>query len=798
MRSLTLYLLFMGLGVLLLAQSTSPSTAQNSHKISGLVNNDSGQPLEYATITVLAVQDSSIVSGTVTNAKGTFTLEVPEGKYWVRMAFMGYKPWYSELLQLTGKKSRIQLPEVVMVPQATTLDEVEISAEKSRVELALDKKIFHVGKDLSSAGATASEILQNIPSVTVDPEGNVKLRGSSEVRILIDGKPSGLVSFKGGQGLQQLQGSLIESVEVITNPSARYEAEGMAGIINIVLKKNRKKGFNGSFELITGNPANHGVSANVNYRYKKINFFINYGLSYRIQPNIGSLYQEVYNPDTTLIQRQESGGQREGWNNNIRGGLDYFFNERNIFTASYRFQRMDGKRVNNFRYEDYLFRGDNLIGTSLRDQYEEEQEPYSEYVLTYKKLFSKKGHELTIDARYLNYWENSDQTFTEVTFTPQESQATGTTMVQRSINDEFEDQYLVQLDYIQPIGNEGKLEAGIRSSFRDMENDFLATEKNAQGEFVTIPQFDNIFLYKENIQAVYGILGNKSSGFSYQAGLRVEATDVNTVLEETNEENPRKYTNLFPSAHATFHLPGQNDLQVSYSRRIRRPVYRDLSPFVTLANGRNFFSGNPDLDPEYTDAFEIGHLKYFDKGSLSSAIYYRYSQATIQRIRLVDEIGFATTLPQNLKDQHSFGAEWALGYQLKPWWKLDANFNFYRAITDGTNLDDTFSSDTYSWFIRQTSRFTLPKSLVVQLTANYQAPEQIPQGRQKSIAGLDVAIRKNIWQDKGTLTLSAIDVFNSRKQRTVTEGLTFFTDRLSQRQRRQINLTLSYRLNQGN
>ena len=762
------------------------------YHIAGTVSDDTGaQLLQYATVSLLKTADSALVTGTVSDEQGSFELAAPAGTYLLKTAFLGYETHFSSNLELSASQPRIDLPVIRLIERSTTLEAVEIAGQKSLVEYSMDKKIFNVGQDLSNAGATATEILNNIPSVTVDPEGNVKLRGSADVRILIDGRPSGLLR---GNGLRQLQGSLIESVEVITNPSARYEAEGNAGVINIILKKDRKRGLNGSFELLLGEPANYGVSANVNYRYKKLNFFINYSIAYRVQPGIGSLYQEVYAGDTTFVQIQDREGRREGINNNIRGGLDYYFNEQNILTGSYRFQRSDGKRFTDLRYEDYLFNRSNLVSTSLRDQYEIESEPYSEYVLAYKRLFSKKGHELNADVRYLNYWENSDQRFTEVTFLPGETKEQGRISRQNSVNDEYEDQYLIQIDYTQPIGKEGKFEAGLRSSFRDMTNDYLATEQNDLGEWVTLPEFDNVFVYQENIHAVYGILGNKGEKISYQVGLRAEMTDVETLLKKTNEVNPRDYTNFFPSAHLSWHLPAEHALQVSYSRRVRRPTYGELSPFVTLADGRNFFSGNPDLDPQFTDAFEVGHLKYLEKGSISSALYYRYATGAIQSIRRVDAQGFSTRLPENLKDQHAFGAEFALSYELYKWWKLDANANFFRAITDGTNIDATFSSDAYSWFARQVSRFNLPRQYSIQLRGNYDAPEIVPQGRRKSLTYFDIAIQKELWNRKGRLTLNVMDVLNSRKMRSIIEGETFFTDQTSQFQLRQINLTLSYQL----
>ncbi|GEO03852.1 TonB-dependent receptor [Adhaeribacter aerolatus] len=761
-----------------------------------------GEPLPYATVRLFKSADNALVSGNITNEAGHFTLDAPLGEFYALIEFMGYKALKSPAFTLTNDKTEHQLGNIKLEASAgKTLNEVVVQAEKSSMELSLDKKIFNVGQDLANAGGSATEILSNIPSVSVDAEGNVKLRGSENVRILIDGKPSGLVSFKGGSGLQQLQGSLIEKVEIITNPSARYEAEGMSGIINIVLKKERKNGFNGSFEVIGGEPTNYGGAANINYRHKRVNFFINYGLAYRITPSRGSLYQELTANDTTSVMRQNFTTKVRGFNNNIRGGLDYFFSETSILTASYLFRRSDVNRIRKIRYEDYLS-NKSLLSYTARKQDEDEKEVNAEYAVTYKKNFAREGQELTADFRFLDYWERSDQVYTENTFSPEGTPASARGLYQRSLNDEYEKQYLTQIDYVQPFGEGGKLEAGLRSSFRDMVNDYLVGDEDEAGVITPLPGLDNYFIYNENINALYGILGNKTKKLSYQVGLRAEYTDVKTTLRETNEVNPRRYTNLFPSAHFTYNLPNEHALQVSYSRRVRRPVYGDLSPYFTLSDSRNFMGGNPNLDPEYTNAFDFGHIKYFDKGSLSSSLFYRHSIGKIATIRRVSSQGIATLRPENLAGEDAFGLELTGSITPTAWWKLDHSFNFFRAIIDGSNFEENFSNNTYSWFTRHTSRFTLPKNIDFQVRANYEAPQKTAQGSQKSLYYLDLGLSKDFLNEKGTVTLNVLDVFNSRINRSVfrgqsNEGVVFYTSSENQGRRRQANLTLSYRLNQS-
>ena len=775
--------------------------AQNTKKggvVKGtIIDAQTNAPLSYATIRVLKSTDSTLAGGGIADEKGQISIEIPFGSYYAVVEFIGYKSLKTNTFLVSKEQASHDLGPLKITASARTLDEVVVQAEKSSMELSLDKKIFNVGKDLSNAGGTAIDILSNVPSVSVDTEGNVKLRGSDGVRILIDGKPSGLVSFKGGAGLQQLQGNQIERVEIITNPTARYEAEGMSGIINIVLKKERKQGLNGSFEVVTGYQPNFGIAANINYRKNKINFFLNYGIAYRVPIMAGRLYQEVYGKDTTTLLQQTTFSRVKTVANTIRGGLDYFFNEKNILTASYQFRRTDVLRITDNNYKDYINTLNNLKTISDRQQRETEAEPYSEYALNYKKTYNRKGQELVADVRYLTYWERSDQTFTQSSVF-----ANGTTnkkgnLLQKSLNDEYENQLLLQLDYVQPIGKDGKLETGFRSSFRDMVNDYVVTQRNDLGVFETLPGLDNYFIYKENIHGAYGILGNKTKKMSYQVGLRAEITDITTILRETNQSNPRNYTNLFPSAHFTYNLTKENALQVSFSRRVRRPTYNDLSPFVTFSDQRNFFSGNPDLNPEFSNAFDLGHINYFERGSITSSLYYRHTTGKVVRIRRVDAQGFSNTRPENLATEDAFGAEFTSTYTPIKWWKLDFNFNFFRAITDGKNLDASFKADTYSWFTRQTSRFTLAKGTDLQVRANYEAPQQLPQGRRKARAFMDLAFSKEILKGKGTFTCNVIDVFNSRFMRTITEGVTFYTEGTMGMRARQVNLTINYRLNQA-
>ncbi len=788
----TIFLLFFITGIRSYAQNKDNGT------ISGkLVDAQQYSALGFATVSLFKSGSNTAITSINTTEKGEFLINAPSGSYRVEIDFIGYESYISSIIQISADHLHHKLGIIKLKSTTKTLDEVFVRAEKSSMTLSLDKKIFNVGKDLANAGGNAADILSNIPSVAVDAEGNVSLRGSSSVRILIDGKPSGLVSIKGGAGLQQLQGSMVDRVEIITNPSARYEAEGMGGIINIVLKKEKKEGFNGSFDVVAGYPENFGVAANVNYRRKDLNFFVNYSTSYRNAPGKNGQYQEFYKNDSTFISTKDMEHHLRGLYNTARAGLDYYFDDRNILTAAYTYRISKGKRFSDIVYHDYLNSLKDPLAVSYRTQDETETEPNSEYALTYKRNFTREGHELTADIRYLDNWEDSDQFFGEDVYNPDGSHSGIPYLLQRAVNYETEKQYLLQVDYVLPFKEKAKFETGLRSSFRDMTNNYTVTQQNEDESWFEVPGLTNNFVYNEKISALYAILSNKVKKFSYQAGLRAELTDVTTTLKQTNEINPRKYTNLFPSVHITYDLPQGHALQLSYSRRIRRPAYNDLSPFMTYSDNRNYYSGNPDLNPEFTNSFEIGHIKYLTGASISSSLYYRYTKGKIMSVRRVDESGNSITHPENLATENSFGAELTGSYSPWQWWKMDGSFNFFRAITDGSNLDASFKSDTYSWLFRLLSRITVWKNMDIQLRGNYEAPQKMPQGRRKSLATMDFAVSKDILNNKATITLNVVDVFNSRKYRSVIQGDDFYTVTNSQGRMRQANLTFNYRLRQA-
>ena len=761
-----------------------------------IVDPVSAAPLEFATVTLYSTKDSAMITGTITEADGGFVLQARPGTFYLQIDFIGFQSKTFPDVVLGPEDRLLDVGEISLSEEASILEEIEVRAERSTMQLSLDKKVFNVGKDLANAGGTAADVLDNVPSVTVDVEGNVQLRGAGGVRILVDGKPSGLIGISNSDGLRNLPANMIDKIEVVTNPSARYEAEGMSGIINIVLKKDRKQGLNGSFDLTGGLPSEYGAAINMNYRRDKLNFFTNYSLRYRRGPGQGSLYQEFYDDGTTYITENNSKRTRGGLSNSIRFGADYYFNESNILTSAFNFRYSDDDNFNRIQYRDYVNDLSNQVGFTERTDDEVEKEPNLEYALTYKKLFERKGHELTFDFRYQDEEESESSVFEEKYYLADETEPSGKPdLLQRSKNVEGNSNLIFQLDYTFPFSKDGKMEAGLRSGIRDITNDFQV-EQLQDAEWIALDNFTNNLLYDENIHAAYATYGNKFGKVSFQSGLRAEYSEVRTELVQTNEVNPRDYFNFFPSVFLGYEVNEKNTFQVSYSRRIRRPGFWELNPFLTFSDARNIWGGNPDLNPEFTNSYEVGYLKYFDKGSLTSSAFYRHTDNVIERIRQVTSDTSSTTRPQNLSTSDDYGLEFTFSYDPTKKWRLNGNVNFFRSQTEGEFEGQVFEADTYTWFGRLSSRVTVFNKVDLQVNFNYRAPRKNTQGKTLAQWNIDPAASMDVLKNKGTLTLSVRDLFNTRRRRYISEGENFYAEGDWQWRARQATLTFNYRLNQ--
>ena len=786
---------------------TSFSFAQQSDakkvKVSGKVlDKITSQPLEYTTITFVEVGNPSAVSGGITDAKGEFNFDIKVGTYNINIEFISFKP-----VEIKNRsiQSQVNLGTFNLVEDATMLDAVEIRKEESTVEIKLDKKVYNVGQDMMVKGGTVSDVLDNVPSVSVDVEGNVSLRGNDNVRILIDGKPSGLGGINIAEALKLIPAETIDKVEVITNPSARYDAEGGGGIINIVLKKGKNLGVNGTLTATTGIPDNYGLSGTVNLRTKKVNYFTTQGYSYRKGPGNAKSFTEYLDANglTTsyLDERRENERLRKGYNGNV--GFEWYVTPSTSWTNTLSYRKSSGDNPDNVTQKFFNPAFDlQKLTTRFNDQMSDGED--IDYSTNFIKKFKTDGHQLSLDGSYSNNKDNDNSVIYS-----NANDYTNNNVVnnqQRTENFQKQKRVLVQADYVLPISEKYRFEAGYRLNITDLTTDY-AVEDFQGGVWNNNIQFTNALQYKEKVNAVYSQFGSKVNKFSYLLGLRYEDSniDINQFTQAVFKN--KSYSNLFPSAFLTYELDDFENISLSYSKRISRPRSWYINPFSSLSSNINIFRGNPDLDPSLTDSYDLGYLKKFNKFTFNTSMYFNRTKDAVQFVRnteIIDNTTVLITSPINVGSQDRYGFEFTLSYNAYKWWKLNGNFNFFRNQTKGdytyvglNNLPQTidFSNTSLSWFARVTSKVTLPYGIDWQTNGTYSAPQDNAQGRSKGIASMNLAFSKDVMKDKGTIALNVSDVFNSRKRITDTELPFQNVSSEMQWRERQINLSFTYRFN---
>lgn len=783
-----LNMLFIGISILFVP--TLADAQRNPSKLTGtVIDQETQEPLGYVTVSVVSLPDSTLQGGGLTDMKGKFSVEVAPGEYTIQFDYMGYVDLSVPINVTSSSKD---MGNISLKESTVTLQEVEVVGQRSQVELKLDKRVFNVGEDLTTIGSTAADVLNSVPSVTVDPEGVVRLRGSQGVRVLVDGKPSALISAGDIDALRRLQSDIIESIEVITNPSARYEAEGEAGIINIILKKNQKRGLNGSFGLTAGYPTNLAASYSLNYRQSNLNFFSNFGINYQKQPGGGSASQAFFDEGIqTELYTSETDQLRGGIGVDLQLGTDWFINDRNTLTGSLLLRRSKQDNTATVIFND-LDQNMNLTNRTVRDSEEDSDSDNIEGALSYKRAFSQPDREWTVDFKYIL---DDDLELTEYEQTSWQEEDP---LLQRSSNTEYETNILIQSDYIHPLSDSSKLEFGYRTALRTIKNDF-SVEQLENGEYVIFDDFDDELTYTENIHAAYFIYSREWGKVGFQGGLRGEYSLVKADLLKSTNDSDQEYFNLFPSAAFSYKFSSTRQFQVSYSRRLSRPFFRLLLPFSNFNDSRNILIGNPTLRPEYTDSYEIGILNNLTKGSILASVYYRRTTGVIERLILPgEEEGTTIRFPVNLSQRNAYGVELNFSYDLTSWWKVDSDVNLYRAFVEGEYEETEYDTEIFAWSGQVRSTMNIWKKVDFQASFNYNAPENTPQGRLLSRYSLDLGAAVDVFAGKGTITLSGRDLFNTQKERRTTNLPDYQAESVFQwRQTRQVVLNFSYRLNQS-
>lgn len=783
--------------------SYGQANARN-YTVKGLiVDEQTGQPLEFATVSFFNATND-LVAGGITEIDGKYSISVPEGIYTVQYDYISYKTVRKENV-LVNKNT--DLPPVAMALDAASLDEVVVTAETTEVVVRLDKKIYNIGKDLTTSGATVSDALNNVPSVTVDVDGAINLRGNGNVQILINGRPSALAGFGNTDALRQLPAETIERVEVITSPSARYDAEGSAGIINIVLKKDKNLGFNGSIITNVGFPWGSSLTGNINYRQKKFNIFNTTSVRYQESPGNGFFSNEFFidgveNP--LVIEDRDIDRIRRGITTNL--GITYNLTDRSTITASgfYRTGN-DDSRTSNFT--DEFNASNQLAESTVRIEDEAETGDSYQVALNYTNNFNDEGHNLAIDLQYDTRNEVEANFIGESNAFP-----TSETLPAEDITtDESRNNYLLQADYVLPIGENAQFEAGYRGQFRETVTDFEVLEEvGTSGVFERNGNLSNVFTFSQDVNAIYTQYGNKFGKFSFLLGLRYESTrqqgEVSdfdpTVGDDFEVDFDETFDGLFPTVNLIYELGESENITFGYNRRINRPRGFFVNPFPSRSSEANIFQGNPGLNPAFASAFDLGYLKRWEKITLTSSVYYQYETDAFQFIRentgdvTPNGVPVVRTIPINLATNERFGAEAGVLYNPTKWLRLNGSFNFFRFVTEGEFNGTDFSADNTSWFARFSSKVTLPAKIDWQTNAFYRGPREDAQTRNKGILSIDLAFAKDLFNDNATLGFNVRDLFNSRKRISETNTPTFRQESEFQWRERQFNLTFTYRFNQ--
>lgn len=777
--------------------------AQPSFKVSGkVVDKLTNQPLEYTVIYIQSSTNPDAIFGGTTDLNGTFSVDVPFGDYLMKIDFISFKPYTQNI----SVAKNIDLGIIALESDSQIIEGIEIIAETSTVEMKLDKRVYNVGKDMMVKGGTISDVLDNVPSVSVDVEGNVSLRGDSNVRILIDGKPSGLAGININDALKMLPADSVEKVEVITNPSSRYEAEGGGGIINIILRKGKNNGINGTLIATTGDPANHGLSANINYKTKEFNIFTTQAYNYRGGRGNALNDIENLNPNTGettgfIYEKRNNDRTNKGYNGNF--GVEWNLTDSFAWTNTLSLRKSDTENPTDVNI-DYFDANRSLLQRTIRNNMEEGDNEVVDYSTNFTKKFDKDGHQLSID---FSTSLNKNKEFSSIT--SRNLTLDEITGLERTSNDQKQTRNLVAADYVLPLGEKSQFEAGYRGNFVKLVTDYKVENFDEDSSvWENDPAYSNILEYKENVNAFYTQYGSKIGKFSYMGGIRWEDTRVEVNQFTHSIFRTKKYDNFFPSAFLTYEFNDETNISLSYSRRISRPRSRSINPFSNLSSNVSLFRGNPDLDPSLTDAIDLGFLKRWgNKLTLSSSMYFNHTEDAVQFVRYVEEINgidVLVTSPVNLGVRERFGFEFTLNYNPFRWWRLNGSFNFFRNETKGdyTYYDlnnqlvrQNFDNVAYSWFTRLTSRITLPYKIDWQTNATYNAPEKTAQGRSKGVIHANIAFSKDILKDKATITLNVQDLFNSRKHMNYTNLLTQNTYSEMQWRERQISLSFTYRFN---
>ena len=777
-----------------LATGTS-ETVSPGGTIRGIVTEKgTSDPMEYSTVAVFSMEDSSLVSGTVSGEDGTFRIEkVPLGEYYIVTQYVGYEDKVIEPVTVNRENRMIDLGILELSVNTRTLDEVEIVADRKRVDYRLDKKVVSVGSDLNAAGGTAVDVLENTPSVSVDIEGNVSLRGSSNFTVLIDGKPSVLT---GSDALRQIPASAIESIELITNPSARYDPDGNSGIINVVMKKSIARGTSGIVNGSVGLNSKYRADFLLTRKQDRWNIFL--GGNYSNNLYAGDLTREQVTYDDSGESRVDADGvldfRHGGYQ--LKGGASYDFSERSTLSLEVNGGTHGFGIDRSNRTHEYTFpaTGDTyFVSSSIMER----KGKYISLNANYTKTFDSKDHRLTVMANYSR--ENDHSTDSQDDYSTDESFGIDDVIPDRTrgIETEVENEIRFQADYARPFSNGGKLEAGYQLRLDDERGNYLFEEYDQTGEsWVEDPLYSSGMLYFRSIQGAYVTYGGSWKGFQYQLGLRGEHTYRNIDQEISSGNYLINRFDYYPTLHLAREFRNDHQVMVSYSKRVQRPRGWYLDPNPSYVDPYTIRVGNPGLRPEYVHSMELGYQKGWGMNFLAVELYYRNTRDMMTRVtEYNDSLDLFIMKQENLNQDHSAGAEVMVNWKFWKWLTVNGSITpYYYALAGSINGVEVDES-SFNWRSNLNTTFQITPTTRFQANMAYRSKTVTAQGYTNGYYYMSVAFRQDLFKRKLSATLQLRDILGTVRSESYSYGDNFEQHMVRTREPRVLTLTLSYRLN---
>jgi len=803
--------IFMYTGVFSQENENQPKKKDNSvvkSRLSGrVIDAESNKPIESASVQIYSLKDTTkLVKGAATDNNGNFSLfDFRYGKYELRVSVIGYNTSRIKEIDVLPSNPEVSVGDIkIKTGSEFVTSEISVEAEKNMMEMGIDKKVFNVEKDIMSQSGSATDILRNIPSVTVDSDGNVSLRGSGNVRILINGKPSGLLSTDPASVLEQIPANTIERIEIINNPSAKYDPEGNAGIINIVLKKGIQEtsGYNFTLNLNAGTKDKYNVTAGLSYKIKGWNFYGNYSLRFFHMFPTGTLERTNFLSDSSFYLKESDNSYMKMFGHLGTLGIDYDINRDNFIGASVSYSHRDRNRNSSSLYQNY---NQLLVPTFYYDRrnYEDEIEKGLDANLNYRKKFEKRGQELTASFQYSNSIENSPLNIIQRNLDFNNNPLPGNNYLENDYTNERFDSYSIQADYTHPLKEDAanptkmksKFEVGFKSLFRKTDSDFRVDIFDSTiNSFVPNNLLSNDFLYKEQIHSFYGTFENNYKNFGYQVGLRLEEALTNSDQKVTNTTYENNYFSWFPSIFMKQGITATTEAQVSFTRRINRPRLGNLNPFVDYSDPQNLRAGNPYLKPEYINGVELGFVKYLSTVALTSSVFYRITTDVITRYITVDSNGISLMTPKNVNKATSYGMELIGNGSFAKWWNFNASASYFRTELDGNLNSSELNNSGYSWTAKLISNMSFPKIIDIQFSMFLQGKNVTPQGFTDPMFSSDLAVKKDFMNKKIAIGLRISDIFNTQKFGFNSNTETFNTSFVRRRDSRTLFLSFTLRM----